>query len=93
MIRSHKCASLSVAAALLMTAQLWPQASSPAITDIAFCDFKAPGFLARGNASFNHGVRHGVGTIAGGDTILVVTPDVPAAAAVRERFMQYLRPM
>ena len=34
-----------------------------------------------------------VGTIAGDDTILVVTLDVPAAAAVRERFMQYLRPL
>jgi transcriptional regulator of arginine metabolism len=34
-----------------------------------------------------------VGTIAGDDTILVVTPDVATANAVRERFMQYLRPL
>jgi transcriptional regulator of arginine metabolism len=34
-----------------------------------------------------------VGTIAGDDTILIVTPDVAAANAVRERFMQYLRPL
>lgn len=33
------------------------------------------------------------GTIAGDDTILVVTPDVATANAVRERFMQYLRPL
>lgn len=34
-----------------------------------------------------------VGTIAGDDTILVVTPDSATANAVRERFMQYLRPL
>lgn len=32
-----------------------------------------------------------VGTIAGDDTILVVTPDDASAKIVRDRFMQYLR--
>ena len=34
-----------------------------------------------------------VGTIAGDDTILVVTPDAPTAAALREKLMQYVRPL
>ena len=34
-----------------------------------------------------------VGTLAGDDTILVVTPDNATAALVRDRFMQYLRPL
>ncbi len=34
-----------------------------------------------------------MGTIAGDDTILVVTPDVATANTVRDRFMQYLRPL
>ena|SRR5579862_3855873 len=34
-----------------------------------------------------------VGTLAGDDTILVVTPDNAKAAEVRDRFMQYLRPL
>ena len=34
-----------------------------------------------------------VGTIAGDDTILVVTPDDATAKIVRDRFMQYLRPL
>jgi len=34
-----------------------------------------------------------VGTIAGDDTILVVTPDDATAKVVRERFLQFLRPV
>ena len=34
-----------------------------------------------------------VGTIAGDDTILVVTPDAPTAAALRDKLMQYVRPL
>jgi transcriptional regulator of arginine metabolism len=34
-----------------------------------------------------------VGTIAGDDTILVVTPDEATAKSVRDRFMQYLTPL
>lgn len=34
-----------------------------------------------------------VGTIAGDDTILVVTPNESTAKLVRDRFMQYLRPL
>lgn len=34
-----------------------------------------------------------VGTIAGDDTILVVTPDATTVKAVRDRLMQYLRPL
>jgi hypothetical protein len=52
MTRSLKYATPRVAAALLMTAQLWCQSPSPAITDIVFCDFRVPEFLVQGNASF-----------------------------------------
>ena len=34
-----------------------------------------------------------VGTIAGDDTMLVVTPDATTAKVVRDRLMQYLRPV
>lgn len=34
-----------------------------------------------------------VGTIAGDDTILVVTPEAATAKTVRERLMQFLRPL
>jgi transcriptional regulator of arginine metabolism len=34
-----------------------------------------------------------VGTIAGDDTILIVTPDAATAKIVRDRLMQYLRPL
>lgn len=34
-----------------------------------------------------------VGTIAGDDTVLVVTPDAGTATTVRDRLMQYLRPL
>ena len=34
-----------------------------------------------------------VGTIAGDDTMLVVTPDDETAKVVRDRLMQFLRPL